>query len=171
MVAECGDQLVSALESIAEMSASRSDARVLGPEQPRVVVELVEHAESRREWWESADDRKAGRSAAGARQSSRIERRPARRHGVGSPVAWAAPSPCTHSLLVPGDDDLQPVAGIDDCVEERIVLHAGKAEKLTNARCLHAIEDVLRDRWVSVSGHRLIVTTVHRHDRTNRSEP
>ena len=68
------------------------------------------------------------------------------------------------------DDDLQPVAGIDDRVEERVVLHTRQAEQLPDARRLHPVEDVLGDGAVSVSGHRVIVTTVHRHDRTNRSE-
>ena len=75
------------------------------------------------------------------------------------------------TLFVTGDDHFQPVAGIDDRIEERVVLHPGQAEQLADAVRLHAIEDVLSDGPVSVSGHRVIVTTVHRHDRTNRSEP
>ena len=69
------------------------------------------------------------------------------------------------------DDHFQPVTSIDDRIEERVVLHARQAEELTDARGPHAVEDVLGDAAVSVSGHRVIVTTVQRHDRTNRSEP
>ena len=53
------------------------------------------------------------------------------------------------ALLLTGDDQVQR-------------LHGG---------LIDAVEDVLGDRSVSVSGHRPIVTTVQRHDRTNRSEP
>jgi hypothetical protein len=73
-------------------------------------------------------------------------------------------------LLVAGDDHLQPVASVDDRIEKGVVLHAWQTEELTDTRRPHAVEDVLGDGSVSVSGHRVIVTTVQRHDRTNRSK-